>query len=380
MKIDILIPDFADFGAQRVAINAVNGLHGGHDVRLVVHSEVGPFRGYVAPGVEIVVLDEHAVALPKVRVLSRLLAYRCLARRGSWVVAYSPMMNVAAIVAGLWRRDVRVAIQEHGLVSAVLEDRGAYGFWFSMAYRWLVLPGYRFADHFIVITEAIRDDLVGRFGFPPGFFSVLRNPLDLRGIGRLSREGLPRGPWEKRPYILGVGRICTQKDFSRLIGAFGRLAKGWPDVDLVIVGKGDEDEMRKLADCARRTGVESRVHFAGFQKNPYVFMARAKVFCLTSLWEGLPQVLAEAMACGVPVVAHDCPSGPGEMIDNGKTGFVTPYQDEVSLVDKVEQCLRGGKRIERMVERARAWVREEYALEVYVKSLVGVLKRVEAGA
>ena len=96
---------------------------------------------------------------------------------------------------------------------------------------------------------------------------------------------------------------------------------------------------KDLRDLAKKLGLENDIFFLGWQKNPFKFLSRAKVFVLSSLWEGLPNTLIEALACGCPAVSTDCPSGPNEIIENGKSGILVTLKDEKALAQAMIKIL-----------------------------------------
>ena len=122
------------------------------------------------------------------------------------------------------------------------------------------------------------------------------------------------------PVVINVARLEEQKGQEYLIRSFVRIKKEIPLTKLVILGEGHLEH--KLRDLAKGLGLEQDVVFLGWQKNPFKFLAYSKVFVLSSLWEGFPNTLLEAMALGLPVISTDCPSGPNEIIKHGENGFL----------------------------------------------------------
>ena len=135
-----------------------------------------------------------------------------------------------------------------------------------------------------------------------------------------------------------MGRLTRQKDFATLIRAFARVRQGLP-ARLIVLGEGeDRDDLEALC---RSLGVAADVDLPGFVANPYAILARARLFVLSSRWEGLPGALIEALACGARVVATDCPSGPREILDDGRYGQLVAVEDEVALADAMRAALDG---------------------------------------
>jgi glycosyltransferase involved in cell wall biosynthesis len=138
--------------------------------------------------------------------------------------------------------------------------------------------------------------------------------------------------------ILGVGKLEPQKDFPNLIHAFAKVHETRP-ARLVILGWGpDRPELEALIQTL---GLEADVALLGYVENPYAYMARSSVFALSSAWEGLPTVLIEAMALGLPVVSTDCESGPAEILADGKYRYLTPVGDSAALAEGILRVLGG---------------------------------------
>jgi glycosyltransferase involved in cell wall biosynthesis len=130
------------------------------------------------------------------------------------------------------------------------------------------------------------------------------------------------------PVILGVGELGFRKDFETLIRAFARVRRQRP-CRLLILGRGRrQSQLRALAEGL---GIGPDLHLPGFEANPYAFMAKAALFVLSSRWEGMPVALVEALACGTPAVATDCPSGPAEVLAGGRCGALVPVGDDAAM-------------------------------------------------
>ncbi len=164
---------------------------------------------------------------------------------------------------------------------------------------------------------------------------TIANSIDIKAAAERAAEALEH-PWfapGEPPVILGIGRLAPQKNFRLLIEAFARVRHARPS-RLVIIGDGAGKEPTKLQALAASLGLTSSdIWFAGRQSNPLKFLANARVFVLSSNWEGMSNVLLEALACGCPVVATDCPTGVREQLDGGRIGPIVPINDPEQLAD-----------------------------------------------
>ena len=186
---------------------------------------------------------------------------------------------------------------------------------------------YPKADLIISNSKGNARDLAENFGIPPEKIRVITNACDTEAIKNASAEPLESGHEAifARPVIITSGRLRTQKGHWHLLRIFAEFKKTCPEAALVFLGEG-ELQPKLLGLCAAM-GLKARapgraspaqgtedVFFLGFQKNPYKFLSRAGLLALTSLWEGLPNAVIEALACGLPVISSDCRSGPREIL------------------------------------------------------------------
>lgn len=173
---------------------------------------------------------------------------------------------------------------------------------------------YARADIIVAVSEEIKNDLHLNFGLPMHKVRVINNSYDLINIKQKSEENIDEEYKNifSKPVIITAGRLDCQKGQWHLIRAFSEIAKQDSEIQLVILGRGKiEEELRVLADQYNLT---DRIHFLGFQENPFKFIKNSKLFILPSRYEGFPNALAEAMACEVPVISTDCLSGPREIL------------------------------------------------------------------
>lgn len=200
---------------------------------------------------------------------------------------------------------------------------------------------YSHVDYIIAVSEGVKKELA-LLSLPKDKIGVIYNPVDIPLIDRMSLEELH----VERPYILFVGRLESQKNIPLLIQAYNAMKDKF-DVDLMILGKGGEYENLKCLCQSLR--LENRVIFKGFESNPYKYMRNAKAFVLPSDYEGFPNVLLEAMVCGVPIISTSCPYGPEEVIAHGKDGLMVPVGDIGSLASAIGCVLGDGTLRERIV-------------------------------
>jgi glycosyltransferase involved in cell wall biosynthesis len=185
---------------------------------------------------------------------------------------------------------------------------------------------YRRANAIIAVSQGVADDLVNNIGVSRNKTHVIYNPIVTPALLE-KMQIVPSHPWfvpGTPPVVLAVGRLTAQKDYPALLHAFA-LARQEREMHLLILGEGEK--RFELEAMVSSLGLENDVQMPGFVPNPYMYMARASVFVLSSAWEGFSNVIAEALACGVPVVSTDCPSGPAEILENGKFGKLVPVGD-----------------------------------------------------
>ena len=232
---------------------------------------------------------------------------------------------------------------------------------------------YGWADAAIGVSEGISQDLRRHIKSLGDSVVTVNNPTFTPEIETLANIPVPEDcAWifdQGRPVVLGAGRLTPQKDFPTLIKAFARLRQQLPAL-LVILGEGKQ--RRSLVQLSKQLAIAEDVVFPGFMHNPYAWMASADLFVLSSAWEGSPGVLIEAMACGCPVVGTRCPSGPEEILANGRYGALVPVGDEEALAEAMLSTLTSPPQADLLKQRAR-----EYSLSAAVAGYLKVFSQFE---
>jgi glycosyltransferase involved in cell wall biosynthesis len=202
----------------------------------------------------------------------------------------------------------------------------------------LIRRFYPWANSIVAVSKGVADDLAQTAGLPRERIQVIYNPVVTPELREKAQTPLDH-PWFKPgqpPVLLAVGRMSPQKDFPTLIRAFARVRQTRP-AKLLILGEGKERP--GLETLVRQLGLGQDVSLPGFVTNPYPYMARTSLFVLSSRWEGLPGVLIEALYCGAPIIATDCPSGPTEILADGRYGQLVPVGDVTALARAIETTL-----------------------------------------
>lgn len=231
------------------------------------------------------------------------------------------------------------------------------------------------ADAVVAPSRGVAEDVSRITGLPRARLHVIYNPVFRPEIAERAAAPFSH-PWfadGQPPVILGVGKLKPQKDFETLIRAVKRVHDS-RRVRLIILGEGDDRD--SLQALATQLGIGDDVDLAGQVDNPFPYYARADAFVLSSRWEGLPNVLIEAMACGCPVVSTDCPSGPNEIIGGTTLGKLVPIGDEARMAAAIEETLQAPPPRDRIVEHARRFSYDR-AVEEYEAVLRGPQPRSE---
>jgi glycosyltransferase involved in cell wall biosynthesis len=213
---------------------------------------------------------------------------------------------------------------------------------------------YPLADDFVAVSEGVARDAAELLPRIRPRLHTVYNPVVHDGLLAAARAPLDH-PWLRPgepPVVLGVGRLEPQKDYPTLLRAF-RAVRDRRPARLVILGEGAGREA--LTAEVRRLGLADDVALPGFDPNPYAWMARAAVFALSSAWEGLGNVLIEALAVGTPVVSTDCPHGPREILDHGRYGRLVPVGDAAALAAALLAALAEARRPDVLAARGAAF-------------------------
>ncbi|TVR35497.1 MAG: glycosyltransferase [Spirochaetaceae bacterium] len=339
-RLALFTKHLAGGGAQRVLINLAHGfLAAGYQVDVVVARADGTLRGAVPAGARLVDLGARR-AITALPALARYF-------RAAAPDAALATINYANVTALLARRlcgaRFPLTVREANILS---RDTYTPRSLKTRVLRVLMRLTYRWAHAVVVNSADTRRGLI-EWGIA-GADSIhhIPNPLDLESVAHLARQR-PDHPWLQAdpsiqaPVVLGVGRLVPQKDYPTLIEAFALLHRQTPAARLIILGEGPL--RAQLEELIRGLGLGAAVSMPGFVANPYAWMKRASLFVLSSRWEGSPNVVAEALACGAAVVATDAPGGARELLAPGAggcaPGLLTPVGDAAALAAAMRQVL-----------------------------------------
>jgi len=309
------------------------------------------------------------VVKPLLRWLPGMIDYIGRARPDAMLAA-EPRYNLLAIWAQrLSRTGSRILVSERTIVS---QQAKAGGPWGDPVLHPLFRGAYLNADAITTVSDGAADDLAAYADLPRDRITTIYNPVVGPDLDRRAREPLDHTWFAslEPPVILGAGRLHPVKDFATLIRAFAHVRAKRP-ARLIILGAESPtapEYAAELSTLSATLGIADDVLLPGFVPNPLPFMAGASVFALSSLYEGLPGVVIQALACGCPVVSTDCPGGLREILDQGRVGSLVPVGDDVAFARAIEDMLDNPPRAESL--RARA---EFFSLERGVDNYLRLL-------
>jgi len=246
---------------------------------------------------------------------------------------------------------------------------------FRFAKRLLLKRAYQTADRVVAVSEGVRQAAIERYALAPDRTLTIHNSFDIERIDRLAAEPLPVGETRKegRFEIVAAGRLHAQKGFRFLLEAIRDLVqnRGGQQMHLRILGSGAQEPA--LSAYVAEHGLEPYVTLAGFRANPLPYFRQADLFCLSSLYEGMPNALVEAMLCRVPVLATDCPSGPREVLDGERWGRLVPPADPQALADAIADAMTNPDSWRNLLPAARVYIEQTYSPQSGMRQLEELL-------
>ena len=360
-RVGFFLPSLVGGGAERVMVNIARGMTArGLAVDLVLGQARGPYLQQVPREARVVDLRARRAltSLPGlVRYLRR--------ERPQVLVSSLSHTNVVALWARRMARvGTRLFVTVHNTESDAVRR--------TPIARARLLPllmrrFYPWADGIVAVSRGVAADVASITQLPLDRIHVIYNPVVTPDVFEKMRVPVDHR-WfatDGAPVVLAAGRFTWEKDFPTLIEAFAQVRQRRP-ARLLILGEGAERP--RLEAIVRQHRLEHDVDLPGFVTNPYAYMARCALFVLSSVSEGLPTALIEALATGMRVVATDCRNGPREILQGGRVGRLVPVGDAAALATAILAALeRPGAAIP-----PEAW--HPYSLDVAVDNYLRLLR------
>jgi len=368
-KILFVIPSLAGGGAEKVLIYLLQYLNRDSFCPiLVVFNEKNAYANQIPKDVVRLNLKKKS-PLDFFRLIIQL-SQIIRREQPGFIVSFLTYANYLTLVANSCvHHKIPVILTEHNTLSRSLTDERL-----GCIKKRIIKRFYPKAERIIAVSQGVKEDLISRYFLFPNKISVIYNSIDGERISDLTREKVDH-PWfnHKIPLIVSAGRLAAQKNYPLLFKAIAKL-KDETNVRLMILGDGEDRSMLEI--IAGRLGISERVHFMGFQSNPYKYMARGTIFVLSSSWEGFGIVIIEAMACGIPVISTNCSSGPDEIITNGINGLLVPVHNIDTMAQAISKLLKDEPLRKKLAEAGKKRA-EDFRVEKMVRKYEKVFE--EAG-
>jgi len=325
-KLLFVISSLVGAGAERVLVDIINHLdRNKYDIMLLIFEKIMDLQKYLHSSVKIVCLEKRS----RWDFFKLILKLRLIIRDYKPVVVISHLHYtniVTGLASMLLKRKFRLILCEHSYPRKyLLEVR------LGNVKKWLMKITYKKADRIVTVSKSIKRVLEEDFNIQPINIISIYNPIPLETIRDKSQKEVEHIFLKDKnaQIIISAGRLEEEKRLDRLLRAFALMKTKKNSARLIILGKGNLH--KELEVLSSNLNIDKCVDFVGYQVNPFAWISKADIFVLSSDYEGLPMVLLETMACGTPIVSTDCPSGPSEIIKNGKNGILVPPADEEKL-------------------------------------------------
>lgn len=310
-KIGLLIPNLGHGGAERSIIRLYHILNNSKKYKVKLITFDSGLKSYEFNG-EIINMNEPSkknVIGKFFTFIKRVYTLKKIKKQNKFdvVISFLDSANIVNLLTSNNEKRI-VSIRNY----KKLENKGIYELLYNLAIKLF----YNLSDHVVVVSELIKSDLMDRQQISEKKIKVIYNSYDLNEIKNKSEEIIQDDIIKlkkKNKIIISVGRLTEQKGFWNLLKVFKLINDSDKNTILIIIGTGElEESLKKLS---KEYGIDENVIFMGHQTNPFPYLKIADLYLLTSLYEGFPNAMVEAMCCGVPVISVNCKSGPSEILN-----------------------------------------------------------------
>lgn len=319
-SIAFIVPHLSGGGAERVVANLSKGISNEYDKYLIIYHDTEVKYEHDGKVINLNIGPSNDMFGKIMNTIYRIRKIRKIKKKYgiTKTISFLDNPNIVNVFSRVGDK-VFVSIRNHQSKELV----GIEG----LVHQLVVKYFYTKSNKIVAISQGVRKDLIENFGVNPNKVSVIYNPVDIDRIKILREESIEKEyqNFYNNPTIITVGRLAYQKGQWHLIRAFREVVNKVPNANLIILGSGELKE--QLVSLIDEMNLTENVHIIGFQQNPFKFISRADIFVLPSLFEGLGNVLLEAMACETPIISTDCESGPREII--------APLSKEESRLTKI---------------------------------------------
>jgi len=324
-RVLFLVPSLIGGGAQRVFSILLRHLDRSRfEPHLAMMQATGAYLQDIPQDVAI-----HDLSISRVRYAAPSIVQTIWKIKPHTVLSTLGHLNLTLMAAKpLLPRGTRLLIREAAVASAFLNLEMKHpGVW-----RWFYRHLYKRADKIICLSDSMVDDMVAHFNLPRAKLVRIYNPVDTERIQQLA--GQEENPYSgPGPHLVAAGRLCRQKGYDILLDAMPAVLEQVSSAQLSILGEGPlEGELKQQA---HNLNLIDSVHFLGFQQNPWPYLKHADLFVLPSRYEGLPNVLLEALALGTSVVAANCPGAMQEILELVPGMILVPPENPDALADAI---------------------------------------------
>ena len=307
-KVLFIVPSLSKGGAERVVSNLSKGLSDEWEKYIAVFDGSRIDYDYEGELIEMDVSSETNRILRDCRGLKELKKIK-EEIDPAVSVSFLPEPNLINILSR--RKDEKTVISVRNMLSRTVEQPGLP---YSFLSKIMIKSLYNKANKIVALSRGVKHDLIENFKAEEEKVEVIYNPCDVEEIKKISKEEIPDEERDifENPTVINVASLTEQKGHWRLLRSFKKVKNEVPDSQLVILGEGELEE--DLKQLTKDLEIKNNVHFLGFKDNPFKYMKQSDVFALSSIFEGLGNVIIEALACETPVVSTDCKSGPREIL------------------------------------------------------------------
>lgn len=371
-SITLFVAQLEGGGAERMMVNLANGFADqGHKVHLVCSMFIGPFCDEVNSNV--IVVDFKCSKVSKSVFLLR-----------SFLIKESPdclittqfHASITAIIANkISGKNIPVVLREATTPSEAFKFKKRNPSIGSTVWNMLFKFIYNLANSYVAVSHGVKNDIIKFYNVKPNKVSVVPNPIITKDLySKINQE--VNHPFfadnSNSKIIISAGRIHSVKDFSTLIKAF-KIVHQSLNVKLLILGNTNfnKKEFEILKNLVNELDLNDVINFTGFVKNPFKYFYLADVFVLSSLYEGMPGVIVQAMFCGCQIVSTNCKNGPSEILNSGEFGELVSVGDFEDMAKSIIKLINTP--VSENVLRNRSM---DYSIDITLKHYNKIIKSI----